>query len=210
MLSYQQHQWKGYYVNMKEILIATANAHKVDEYRQMLQPYGYTVKSLADFDFEEVEETGTTFAQNALIKAKALYNQVKMRVIADDSGLEIKALNNQPGIYSARYLGVNTPYKEKNELIIEQLKDKDDRRACFICAIALVDDNEEKVFIGEFWGTIAYQAKGLNGFGYDPIFYLEEYQKTAAELIPEVKNEISHRGKAMKQLLPYLLAKDKI
>lgn len=193
---------------MKEILIATANQHKVDEYRLMLEPYGYKVKSLLDFPPMEIEETGSTFAENALIKARALYHLLHMQVLADDSGLQIKALNDEPGIFSARYLGENTPYHIKNKIIIDKLKDHTDRRARFVCAIALIDDKEEKVFMGEFDGQIAHEPKGNNGFGYDPIFYLEEYQMTAGELDPALKNKISHRGKALALLLPYLLHKD--
>lgn len=193
---------------MKEILIATANKHKIEEYRKMLEPYGYLIKSLDDYAPLEIVEDGNSFAENALIKARALYALTKVRVIADDSGLEIKALDNQPGIYSARYLGVDTPYQKKNQIILERLKDIKDRQARFVCAIALVEDGEEKVFIGTFNGSIAYVAKGENGFGYDPIFYVDDYQLTAAELACEIKNRISHRGQALSQVLPYLLTRD--
>jgi len=194
---------------MKEILIATANKHKIVEYQKMLEPYGYLIKSLSDFASLEIVEDGNSFSDNALIKARALYDLTKVRVIADDSGLEIKALNNEPGIYSARYLGVDTPYQQKNQIILEKLKGVKDRQARFVCAIALVDDGEEKVFIGTFDGSIAYVAKGENGFGYDPIFYVDEYHLTAAELADELKNRISHRGQALSQVLPYLLTRDK-
>lgn len=194
---------------MKEILIATANKHKIAEYQKMLEPYGYLIKSLSDFASLEIVEDGNSFSDNALIKARALYDLTKVRVIADDSGLEIKALNNEPGIYSARYLGVDTPYQQKNQIILEKLKGVKDRQARFVCAIALVDDGEEKVFIGTFDGSIAYVAKGENGFGYDPIFYVDEYHLTAAELADELKNRISHRGQALSQVLPYLLTRDK-
>jgi len=193
---------------MKEILIATTNQHKIDEYRKMLEPYGYFIKSLNDYPPLEIVEDGNSFAENALIKARALAALTKVRVIADDSGLEIKALDNRPGIYSARYLGVDTPYQKKNQLILEKLKDVKDRQARFVCAIALVEQGEEKVFMGTFNGSIAYEAKGENGFGYDPIFYVDDHHMTAAELAPELKNRISHRGQALKQVLPYLLTRD--
>ncbi|MEA5026570.1 dITP/XTP pyrophosphatase [bioreactor metagenome] len=193
---------------MKEILIATSNQHKIAEYQAMLEGYGYEIKSLNDYPPMTIEETGTSFAENALIKARALFKLTHMRVIADDSGLEIGALNNEPGIYSARYLGEKTPYDQKNRIILERMKDQTDRRARFICAIALVDGDGENTFIGEFNGTVALKPSGSNGFGYDPIFFLEEYQMTAAEMPPEQKNQISHRGKALKLVLPYLLNKD--
>ncbi len=192
---------------MIEILIATANKHKVDEYKQMLSPYGYQVKSLLDLNFENIEETGTTFAQNALIKATALHKLTNLLVLADDSGLQIKALNNEPGIYSARYLGVDTPYHQKNEIIIDRLAKVIDRSAKFVCAIAIVDKDDQQVFIGEFDGEIAYQQLGEHGFGYDPIFYLKEYGLTAAQLDPKLKNKISHRAKALQQALAYLKKK---
>ena len=189
---------------MKDIMIATGNPNKVREYKEMLEPLGFTVHDLSEVEHEDAEETGTTFAENAVIKAQSVYDHVNMMTIADDSGLSIRALNNEPGIYSARYLS-NHDYTYKNKMLIRRLKNKEDRSAFFTCAIALIDENgEPHVFEGVMEGEIAFELRGNNGFGYDPIFWLPEYGKTSAELSPEEKNAISHRGKATRKLLEYL------
>lgn len=189
---------------MKDIMIATGNPNKVREYREMLEPLGFTVHDLTEIEHTDPEETGTTFAENAMIKARSVYNSADMMTIADDSGLSIRALNNQPGIYSARYLEGHD-YKYKNRALLRRLKNKEDRSAFFTCAIAFIDhEGHEHVFEGTFEGEIAYKPAGNNGFGYDPIFYLPQYGKTSAELLPEEKNAISHRGKATRKLLEYL------
>lgn len=189
---------------MKDIMIATGNPNKVREYKEMLEPLGFTVHDLREIEHADAQETGTTFAENALIKARSVYRNTSMMTIADDSGLSIRALNNQPGIYSARYLEGHD-YKYKNRALIRRLKNKEDRSAFFTCAIAFIDhQGNEHVFEGTFEGEIAYKPAGNNGFGYDPIFYLPQYGKTSAELLPEEKNAISHRGKATKKLLEYL------
>ena len=189
---------------MKDIMIATGNPNKVREYREMLEPLGFKVHDLTEIEHTDAEETGTTFAENALIKARSVYNNSNMMTIADDSGLSIRALKNQPGIYSARYLEGHD-YKYKNRALIRRLKNKEDRSAFFTCAIAFIDhEGIEHVFEDTFEGQIAYKPAGNNGFGYDPIFFLPEYGKTSAELAPEEKNAISHRGKATRKLLEYL------
>ena len=133
---------------MKQIMIATSNAHKVEEFKRMLQPYGYEVRSLLDLDEEiDIEENGTTFEENALIKAKTIYDKLHIEVIADDSGLAVNAMNGEPGIYSARFLGRDTSYDVKNQYIIDQVKDAQDKGAQFVCAIAYIDaDGHENVF----------------------------------------------------------------
>ena len=188
---------------MKEILIATNNPHKVAEYSAMLEKIGYSVRSLADFGDIEIEENGQTFEENALIKARTLYEMTGIMSIADDSGIEIEALDNGPGVHSARW------YHElgdwgKNEKVLELLKDKDNRKAHFICCIAVVDKDTEEVFRGQLDGEIAMEQRGENGFGYDPIFLRPETQKTNGEISMEEKNRISHRAKALSQALAYL------
>lgn len=191
---------------MQEILIATKNKHKVIEYQAMLSKFGYKVISLLDINQEiEIEETGTTFKENASIKANYLANLLNVSCIADDSGIEVRALNNEPGIYSARYLGEDTSYDIKNQSLIDRVKDCDDRYCRFVCVIALANVNQETIFFeGIIEGEVAYTIKGDNGFGYDPMFYLKKYQKTLAELDFETKNIISHRYSALNKLLGYL------
>ncbi len=187
---------------MKDIMIATSNLGKVKEYKQLLEPLGYVVHSLKEMVPVDIDENGQTFAENALIKAKSIKNKCDMIVIADDSGLEIDALNKEPGIHSARYLAGHD-YDYKNKVILERMKNKTDRKARFICAIALIDDKQH-VFEGVMEGTIAYEPAGSNGFGYDPIFVVPQFNLTSAQLTAQEKNSVSHRGQATKKLLAYL------
>ena len=189
---------------MKNIMIATGNSNKVREYREMLEPLGYKVHDLSEIEHKEAEETGTTFAENALIKAENVYRQSGMMTIADDSGLSITALNGEPGIYSARYLEGHD-YDYKNATLIKRLENAEDRSAWFTCAIAFIDHlGESHVFEGIMRGTIAYKPAGTNGFGYDPIFLVNGGDRTSAEMSPEEKNAVSHRGQATRMLLKYL------
>ncbi len=187
----------------KEIVIATKNADKVSEFKQILEPLGYCVKSLFDIqDDLGIEETGTTFEENALIKARALYKHLNMAVISDDSGICINHLNGEPGVYSARFLGENTSYEYKNNYIIEQLKNAQDRGAQYVCAMAYIDHvGVEHIVRGECIGSIASAPEGNKGFGYDPIFYYPPFKTTLANVSEEQKNSISHRAKAVKLLL---------
>lgn len=149
----------------------------------------------------DVEEDGTTFEENAIIKARKIMELTGEAVLADDSGLEVDAMNKEPGIYSARYMGYDTSYKIKNQHIISRLEGKTgkERSARFVCVIALVlPDGTEITTRGTMEGQIGYEEKGENGFGYDPIFYLPAYQCYSGELAPEEKNKISHRGKALR------------
>ena len=191
---------------MKEIMMVSTNAHKIEEFKQMLEPLGFVVKSLLDADEKfDIVEDGTTFQENAAIKADFIRNQCNIMAIADDSGLEIDALNKEPGIHSARYLGHDTDYTYKNTVILERMKGVTNRSARFVSAIALAIPNQEtKIFTGVFEGEIHTCIAGGNGFGYDPIFYVPECGCTSAELSPEAKNAISHRGKALEQVLAYL------
>lgn len=190
---------------MKEIMIATSNAHKVEEFREMLEPLGIQVRSLLDLEEKvEIEETGTTFAENAMIKALSVHERLGIPVISDDSGLEVDAMDKAPGVYSARFLGYDTPYEEKNQYIMDQVKGKT-RTARYVCAIAYVEeDGAGHVFTGVVEGEIADHARGEKGFGYDPIFYYPPYGATLAEVGEEKKNAISHRGRALAQLIAYM------
>ena len=190
---------------MKEIMIATSNAHKVEEFREMLEPLGIQVRSLLEQEEKvEIEETGTTFAENAMIKALSVHERLGIPVISDDSGLEVDAMDKAPGVYSARFLGYDTPYEEKNQYIMDQVKGKT-RTARYVCAIAYVEeDGAGHVFTGVVEGEIADHARGEKGFGYDPIFYYPPYGATLAEVSEEKKNAISHRGRALAQLIAYM------
>ncbi len=194
---------------MKEILIATSNAHKVDEFREMLEPEGYVVKSLLDIDqVFEIEENGTTFAENSKIKSETISRLLNIPTLADDSGLEIDALDKMPGVQSARFMGHDTPYEVKNKALIEALKDKEDRTCRFVCAISLAVPNQKtEVFEGIVEGKVAHEIIGEGGFGYDPIFYYEPLKTTFGNLDSSTKNQISHRSRALKLLLEYLRSK---
>ncbi len=193
----------------KQILFATTNEGKLGEIRAILEGTDIEVISLKDAGIDiEVIEDGTTFRENAIIKAEAIMKATGKLTLADDSGLEVDFLNKEPGIYSARYCGVNTPYKIKNRNILERLTDVPDekRTARFVCAIAAAYPDGETVTVqATMEGRIGYEETGLNGFGYDPIFYLPEYGCYSAQLPPEKKNEISHRGKALRMMAGKIL-----
>lgn len=190
------------------IVFATGNVCKMREIRMIMEDMGMEILSMKEIGINpDIVEDGTTFTENAIIKAKAVAALTDAIVLADDSGLEIDALNKEPGIYSARYMGEDTSYRLKNANLIERLEGVPDekRTARFVCAIAAVLPNGELLTtLGTVEGRIGYEEKGTNGFGYDPIFFLPEFGCTSAELTDEQKNEISHRGKAlraMKELL---------
>ena len=187
---------------MDKIIFATGNEGKMKEVRMILEDLGLPVLSLKDAGITaDVEENGTTFEENAQIKAKTIMEMTGALVLADDSGLEVDALNKEPGIYSARYMGHDTSYHIKNQNIIDRLEGKvgEERSARFVCAIAAAfPDGRVLTTRGTMEGQIGYGEKGENGFGYDPIFYLPEYQCYSAELSLEEKNKLSHRGKALR------------
>ncbi len=187
----------------KEIMIATSNAHKVEEFKQILEPMGYQVKCLLDLEETiDIVEDGTTFEANALIKSRALYNHLGIEVISDDSGICINHFNGEPGVYSARWLGEDTSYVDKNNYVLTQLKDASDRGAQYVCSIAHISsEGVESVYTAKCEGSIAHEALGVNGFGYDPIFYNDEYKTTLANVSKECKNKISHRSKAIQLML---------
>ncbi|MEE1196098.1 MAG: XTP/dITP diphosphatase [Lachnospiraceae bacterium] len=189
---------------MERIIFATGNQGKLREIRHILADLGIEVISMKDAGIvADIDENGTTFEENAIIKAKTIHELTGEAVMADDSGLEIDYLNKEPGVLSARYMGEDTSYHIKNMNLVERLNGVPDeqRTARFVCVIALVLPNGE-VFTtrGNFEGRIGYEEKGENGFGYDPIFYVPEYGCYSAELSPEQKNAISHRGEALRKM----------
>lgn len=188
----------------QKIVFATGNEGKMREVRLILKDLGLPVLSMKEAGVSlDIEENGTTFAENAMIKAKAVWQQTGGIVLADDSGLVVDYLGGEPGVYSARYLGEDTSYEIKNQAIIDRLADakEEERTARFVSAIAAVlPDGSELVTEGKVEGLIAHEQAGNGGFGYDPIFYLPEYGVTSAEIPIEKKNEISHRGKALEAM----------
>lgn len=192
------------------IVFATGNACKVKEIQMIMADTGMEVVSMKEAGITtDVEENGSTYEENALIKARAVARYTDAIVMADDSGLEVDYLNKEPGIHSARYLGEDTSYRVKNQNLIDRLEGVPDekRTARFVCAIAAVlPDGRELTTRATIEGRIDYEEKGSHGFGYDPIFYVPEFRKTTAELTEEEKNKVSHRGKAlrlMKEELKY-------
>lgn len=189
---------------MKKIAVATANLGKLQEYEKMLEPLGFEVFSLRDFQIDEIEETGDTFLKNALIKAHALKRHTREMVIADDSGLEVAHLNNQPGVFSKRFSKEATD-QANNALMLEKMQDAYHRDAKFVCVIVLIDkEGHMESFRGELHGYIHTALEGEEGFGYDPLFIPVGYTKTLAELGLSEKNKISHRFKALNKVIDYL------
>ena len=186
----------------RKIIFATGNQDKMKEIRMILENLGIPVSSMKEAGIDvDIVEDGTTFEENAMIKAEAIAKLTDAIVLADDSGLEIDYLNKERGIYSARYAGTDTSYEIKNNLLLQRLEGVPDekRTARFVCAIAAVfPDGSKETVRGTIEGRIGYEIAGEHGFGYDPIFYLPEYGCTTAELDPEKKNELSHRGKALR------------
>lgn len=188
-----------------KIVLATHNAHKVVEVGQILSNLGVADLELIGYDGPEPVEDGVTFAENALIKARAAFAHTGIPAIADDSGIAVEVLGGAPGIFSARWSG-GRDNAENRQLLLAQLADvrPEHRSAAFICTIAYVDSDAELTFTGIWSGRVADQESGTNGFGYDPIFIPEGFQQTAAELDPEVKNSLSHRALALDQLASFL------
>ncbi|GAB1807065.1 XTP/dITP diphosphatase [Priestia megaterium] len=193
---------------MREIIIATKNAGKVKDFETLFSPKGFKVKSLLDFpEIEDVEETGVTFAENATLKAEGISSALNKPVIADDSGLAIDALNGEPGVYSARYAGENKDDNANIEKVLQKLNDVpfEKRTARFHCALAIaVPGKRTEIVEGTCEGHILEEKRGENGFGYDPIFFVEKWRCSMAELTKEQKNQISHRANALKRLAPLI------
>jgi len=196
----------------QRLIVATNNEHKAQEIKDMLVGLEFEVLSLSDMGIDiDVEENGSTYAENALIKAMALRDLTDGWILADDSGLEIDALDRAPGIYSARYLGEDTPYMIKNSMILDKLEDAGDRSARFVCSIALVfEDGSYWITVNKCEGSISDSIQGINGFGYDPIFIPQGYSQTFGILPVQIKNSISHRAKALQAVVQYckLLAEE--
>lgn len=193
---------------MKQLLFATTNQHKIEELQEILKGMPYQILSLKEAGVTQtVEETGTTFLENAILKAKNGAAQTGEICLADDSGLEVDYLDGAPGIYSARFLGEDTSYEIKNQFILDALKNatNKERTARFVCAMALAKP-DGSVFTAEgvLEGEIAFEIRGKNGFGYDPIFWLPQMQCTTAELSMEEKNKRSHRGQALRKIKSYI------
>ena len=189
----------------KQIIFATGKKGKIKEIEMILADAGYEIRTMKEAGIAiDIVEDGKTYEENALIKVRAVATQPQAQgciVMADDSGLEIDALNKEPGVYSARYMGEDTPYSIKNAELIRRLEGVPDERrtARFACAIAAkLPDGSEIVTKSTIEGRIGYEEKGSNGFGYDPIFFYPPYGKHTAELTEEQKNEVSHRGKALR------------
>ena len=196
---------------MKTIIFATGNMGKLREIKEIMEGLPYNIVSMKEAGLEtDVDETGTSFEENSILKAKAIAEKVAKTeeyrnalVMADDSGFEVDYLNKEPGIYSSRYMGTDTPYSIKNQNILDRMKGVPDekRAARFVAAIACVfPDGRCEVVRDTFEGKVAYESKGIYGFGYDPIMYVPEKGCNSGELLPEEKNKISHRGKALMKM----------
>jgi XTP/dITP diphosphohydrolase len=196
----------------KKIVLATGNQGKVKEMAQLLSDFGFEVLPQSDFNVSDVAETGTTFIENAIIKARHAAKETGLPAIADDSGLEVDSLLGAPGIYSARYSGEDATDKKNLEKLLDEMKDVPDaqRTARFHCVLVLMqhaDDPTPIVCHGKWEGKILTKPSGNNGFGYDPIFWVPETECASAELDPTQKKQRSHRGKALKQLFATLESK---
>jgi XTP/dITP diphosphohydrolase len=189
---------------MTKLIFATHNKNKLKEVRSLI-PSSIELLSLDDINLlEEIEETAATIEGNALLKAQTIYNQTGINCFADDSGLLVDTLNGAPGVYSARYAGEHKNDSDNLEKLLNDLSDKDNRHAHFKTVMALIIDGKEYLFEGIINGTITTQKSGVNGFGYDPIFLPNGYTKTFAEMSSDIKNVISHRARAMKQLIEFV------
>ena len=191
-----------------KFIVATKNKNKLSEIKEILREFPFEVVSMQETGIEdEIEETAETFEGNALIKARSIYKKTGGYVMADDSGLCIDSLGGAPGIYSARFAGEDADYITKINLIWDMMKKSgsENRSARFVCAIALImPDGKEFTLRGECEGIIHDKIQGNNGFGYDPVFYIPELGMTTAQLPPEEKNKISHRGKALEKMIALL------
>lgn len=194
---------------MKKLVFVTNNAHKLSEAKAILNNK-VEICSLKEIGcFDEIEETGTTLNENAEIKANYVYSRFNFDTFADDTGLEVEALNGAPGVYSARYAGEDGNSEKNIQKLLTELNGKENRKAQFRTVIALIENGEKHFFEGIIKGKIIEEKKGNGGFGYDSVFIPEGYDKTFAELKQEIKNSISHRAKAMQLLVDYFNQKQK-
>ncbi len=188
-----------------DLLVATSNLHKLQELRKIL-PESFTISGLQDLGFNtEIPETGNTFRENALLKARFLYEKLRQNCIADDSGLEVEALLGRPGVFSARYAGPGCTHAQNIEKLLTEMNGISNRDASFVTVLALILDGKEYIFEGTIKGSITEHPAGTDGFGYDPVFLPDGYQKTFAEMHPAEKNQISHRAIAALKLKEFLV-----
>lgn len=194
-----------------KIVLASNNPDKVKEVKEILGPLGIEVFSLKDLGIKiEIEEDQSTFEGNARKKARTVFELTGLPTIADDSGLMVEALNGEPGVYSSRYAGEEHNYEKNNQKLLQELKNKPEpHRAKFVCFINYITETEDEIFIGETSGEILKEPRGTNGFGYDPLFKPDGFDKSYAELPSEIKNKISHRYKALVKFRNYLVEKMK-
>ena len=197
---------------MKQFFVATTNEGKLKEFQEIFRELNIEIKSLFEHfpEADDVEETGTTFAENAVLKAETYSQQFQVPVLADDSGLTVDALNGEPGVYSARYARLEKNDQKNLEKVLEKLKDvpKEKRTAAFVCTIAFAEPGEETIVVeGKCQGIIAKEPKGTEGFGYDPIFIPDGYDETLAQLGAHIKNKISHRRRALDKIVEKLKEK---
>lgn len=192
-----------------KVIIATGNPGKLREFSRILNPLGFEVCSQSEAGFtDSVEETGTTFAENAFLKADAIYQQFHCPTIADDSGLEVMALNNRPGVYSARYSGEHATDEQNNDKLLEELQGKSNREAQYVCCICYLDQQgQAHYFTGTCKGEIGFERKGTEGFGYDPLFMIGD--RSFGQYTAEEKDAISHRGKALRAMAEYIQQNEK-
>lgn len=188
-----------------ELVFVTGNKHKILEVNSILQ--NKSVKTISHFDLGwegDIEETGNTFEENAILKAKTIYDLHHLPTMAEDSGLEVYSLNNEPGVFSARYAGENKSDADNTELLLKKMKDVEDRSARFVTVVAYIDHDGIKTFRGEIYGKIGHNPRGNSGFGYDPVFIPDGNEMTFAELPLSEKNSISHRAIAMQKFIDHL------
>ena len=187
--------------------MASGNLGKLREFHLCLAPLGIEVVAQAEFEVPEVEETGSTFIENAIIKARHAARHTGLPSLADDSGLQVDALGGQPGVYSARYAGAQASDADNNHQLLAALQGQENRGASFVCVLALMQsatDPTPRIYQGQWFGEILEQAQGEGGFGYDPLFWVSERGCSAAQLAPEDKNRLSHRGLAVRKLIKAL------
>ena len=187
-----------------ELIFATHNQHKTEEAREIAASF-IQIKNLKDIGcFEEIPETADTLTGNALQKARFVFERYHVDCFADDTGLEVEALDGQPGVYSARFAGEHCTYQDNVDKLLREMKGKANRKACFKTVIALILDGQEHLFEGRVDGHIIEDQRGVSGFGYDPVFLPDGYGRTFAEMCEEEKNGISHRGRAMRKMMEFL------
>lgn len=187
-----------------ELVFATNNAHKLREVREILDN-ATIVRSLREVDFEkEIPETADTLAGNAIQKARFVYDGTGYDCFADDTGLEIESLDGRPGVYSARYAGEDCSFDDNIRKVLMEMEGVENRKACFRCVICLIHEGKEYLFEGRVDGIILGSPRGKDGFGYDPVFLPDGHEQSFAEMAPELKNRISHRGEAVRRLLEFI------